>query len=144
MEILHHLKFLNWWAKIYSNNIKYFSFNFSSLVGKYFAPKYFHSRVEIINGRVESLLILTVYLRIKSYRFIYRQLYIYKLAENYQKNRRQCLIITLIFSSFFLLSYFLHIGVTVSLEQFVLKTATVILVNFWHVYFRKHLNAMVI
>ena len=59
---------------------------------------------------VESLLILTVDLRIKSNRFIYWQVHIYILAKSYQKNRQHvisvlCLIITFIFL-FFFLSYF--------------------------------------
>ena len=65
---------------------------------------------------VESLLILTVDLRIKSNRFIYRQVHIYILAKSYQKNRQQfisvlCLIITFIFFFSFFFRIFLRFGV---------------------------------
>ena len=58
---------------------------------------------------VESLLILTVDLSIKSNRFIYRQVHIYILAN--QKNRQQfisvlCLIITFIFFVLFSFVFF--------------------------------------
>ena len=60
---------------------------------------------------VESLLILTVDLGIKSNRFIYRQVHIYILAKSYQKNRQQfisvlCLIITFIFFVLFSFVFF--------------------------------------
>ena len=47
--MFHHHKFLNWCGKNYCNYNKYFSYNFSSLVWKHFAPtvgaKPFHTTV---------------------------------------------------------------------------------------------------